>query len=77
MGDVACNESVTRVSVSIAGIAVDVANDINDIPVEEGVAVGLLSSEGGIWTSCSDGAPGSWPRRSLRVAVLKPVLLPL
>lgn len=67
-------EIVTSVSVNSAGIAVELASDNNDIPIEVDSIVVVVS---GVVTEIGRIICDSGPRRSRRVAVLKPVLLPI
>lgn len=73
--DDAWREIVTSVSVNSAGIAVELASDNNDIPidVDSSVVVIFVGDVTGIGCISFD----SGPRISRRVAVLRPVLLPI
>lgn len=70
--DDAWREIVTRVRVNKAGIAVEVAKLNNDIPIP-----GVSTMEVSVVIAGGREVSGSGPRRSLRVAVLNPFLLPI
>ena len=76
VGLAARRESVTKVSVSKAGIAVDVAIDNNELPtLSTGTSVSSLSAETSV--ILSPVAAGKGPKISRIVAVLNPALLPI